>query len=338
MEEVARVASLTKLQGKPLARINAGVPKPILSPLQKREQAGRRTAAALGYNECVTYSFIDKASASLFGGGDDATMLANPISSEMSHMRPSLLPGLLQAAARNQSRGFADLALFEMGHVFAGGEPGEQTLMLAGLLVGKTASKDVHGASRAVDVFDAKADAEALMAAMGAPAKMQILRTGEAWWHPGRHGVMCLGPKKVLGIFGEVHPKVLQEMDVKGPAVAFTIWPAEIPMPKKTVTTRPALKLSDLQPVERDFAFVVDADVQALDLVNAAAGADKALIEDVRVFDEFIGGSLGEGKKSLAITVRMQPKDTTLTEKEIEAVAGKIVEKVTKATGGTLRG
>ncbi|MBO6868019.1 MAG: phenylalanine--tRNA ligase subunit beta [Thalassococcus sp.] len=338
VEEVARVASLTKLQGKPLARINAGVPKPILSPLQKREQAGRRTAAALGYNECVTYSFIDKASASLFGGGDDATMLANPISSEMSHMRPSLLPGLLQAAARNQSRGFADLALFEMGHVFAGGEPGEQTLMLAGLLVGKTASKDVHGASRAVDVFDAKADAEALMAAMGAPAKMQILRTGEAWWHPGRHGVMCLGPKKVLGIFGEVHPKVLKEMDVKGPAVAFTIWPAEIPMPKKTVTTRPALKLSDLQPVERDFAFVVDADVQALDLVNAAAGADKVLIEDVRVFDEFIGGSLGEGKKSLAITVRMQPKDTTLTEKEIEAVAGKIVEKVTKATGGTLRG
>lgn len=338
VEEVARVASLTKLQGKPLARINAGVPKPILSPLQKREQAGRRTAAALGYNECVTYSFIDKASATLFGGGDDATMLANPISSEMSHMRPSLLPGLLQAAARNQSRGFADLALFELGHVFAGGEPGEQTLMLAGLLVGKTASKDVHGASRAVDVFDAKADAEALMSAMGAPAKMQILRTGEAWWHPGRHGVMCLGPKKVLGIFGEVHPKVLQEMDVKGPAVAFTIWPAEIPMPKKTVTTRPALKLSDLQPVERDFAFVVDADVQALDLVNAAAGADKALIEDVRVFDEFIGGSLGEGKKSLAITVRMQPKDTTLTEKEIEAVAGKIVEKVTKATGGTLRG
>ncbi|MEE3358760.1 MAG: phenylalanine--tRNA ligase subunit beta [Pseudomonadota bacterium] len=338
VEEVARVASLTKLKGKPLARINAGVPKPILSPLQKREQAGRRTAAALGYNECVTYSFIDKASATLFGGGDDATMLANPISSEMSHMRPSLLPGLLQAAARNQSRGFADLALFELGHVFAGGEPGEQTLMLAGLLVGKTASKDVHGASRAVDVFDAKADAEALMAAMGAPAKVQILRTGEAWWHPGRHGVMCLGPKKVLGIFGEVHPKVLQEMDVKGPAVAFTIWPAEIPMPKKTVTTRPALKLSDLQPVERDFAFVVDADVQALDLVNAAAGADKALIEDVRVFDEFIGGSLGEGKKSLAITVRMQPKDATLTEKEIEAVAGKIVEKVTKATGGTLRG
>ena len=142
----------------------------------------------------------------------------------------------------------------------------------------------------------------------------------------------------MLGIFGELHPKVLREMDVKGPAVAFTLWPAEIPLPRKTGAARPALTLNDLQPVERDFAFVVDTDVQALDLVNAAAGADKALIADVRVFDEFIGGSLGEGKKSLAITVRLQPIDKTLKEAEIEAVAARIVEKVTKATGGTLRG
>ncbi len=338
VEEVARVASLTKLEGKPLLRTDPGVPQPILSPAQIRERAGRRTAAALGYNECVTYSFIDKEAATLFGGGDDATMLANPISSEMSHMRPSLLPGLLQAAARNQARGHSDLALFEMGHVFAGGEPGEQALMLAGLLVGRTGPKDVHGAARAVDVYDAKADAEACLAAMNAPAKMQILRGASEWWHPGRHGMLCLGPKKVLGVFGEVHPKVLRALDVKGPAVAFTIWPAEIPMPKSRTTTRPALHLNDLQPVERDFAFVVDAEVQALDLVNAAAGADKALIEEVRVFDEFIGGSLGEGKKSLAITVRMQPVEKTLKEKDIEAVAAKIVEKVQKATGGTLRG
>ncbi|QFT47719.1 Phenylalanine--tRNA ligase beta subunit [Roseivivax sp. THAF40] len=338
VEEVARVASLTKLEGKPLLRSTPGVPQPILSPAQIRERAGRRTAAALGYNECVTYSFIDQAAATLFGGGDDATMLANPISSEMSHMRPSLLPGLLQAAARNQARGMSDLVLFEMGHVFAGGEPGEQALMLAGLLVGKTGPKDVHGASRAVDLYDAKADAEACLAAMNAPAKMQILRGASEWWHPGRHGMLCLGPKKVLGVFGELHPKVLRALDVKGPAVAFTIWPAEIPMPKSRTTTRPALHLNDLQPVERDFAFVVDADVQALDLVNAAAGADKALIEEVRVFDEFIGGSLGEGKKSLAITVRMQPTDKTLKEKDIETVGAKIVEKVQKATGGTLRG
>ncbi|MFW2589302.1 phenylalanine--tRNA ligase subunit beta [Sagittula sp. SSi028] len=337
VEEVARVASLTKLQGKPLPKL-PGVPKPILSPLQKREQQARRTAASLGYNECVTYTFIDQQAATLFGGGDDATMLANPISADMSHMRPQLLPGLLRAAARNQARGYADLALFEVGHAFQGGEPEQQSLMITGLLVGRTGPKDVHGASRAVDVFDAKADAEAVLAAIGAPAKMQIMRGGEGWWHPGRHGRFCLGPKKVLGTFGELHPKVLAEMDIKGPAVAFVIYPAEIPLPKKKGATRPALVLNDLQPVERDFAFVVDADVEALTAVNAAAGADKALITDVRVFDEFIGGSLGEGKKSLALTVRLQPTDKTLKEKDIEAVASKIVDKVTKATGGTLRG
>ena len=338
VEEVARIASLTKLEGKPLKRAHAGVPKPILTPMQRREQAARRTAAALGYNECVTYSFIDKASASLFGGGDDATMLENPISSEMSHMRPALLPGLLQAAARNQARGFNNLALFEVGAAFHGGEPAEQHLQVSGLIVGQTGHKDVHGSQRPVDVFDVKADAEAVLAAIGAPAKVQILRGAREWWHPGRHGMICLGPKKVLGVFGELHPKVLQEMDVKGPAMAFTIWPAEVPLPKKRTTSRGALAMTDLQAVERDFAFVVDGDVEALTLVNAAAGADKALIEEVRVFDEFIGGSLGEGKKSLAITVRLQPTDATLKDADIEAVSAKIVEKVTKATGGTLRG
>ena len=338
VEEVVRIASLTKLVGKPLPRLTSGVPKPVMTPQQRRLSMARRTAASLGYNECVSYTFIDQAAAALFGGGTDATMLENPISSEMSHMRPDLLPGLLAAAARNQARGYADLALFEAGPVFHGGEPGEQRAQIAGLLVGRTGPKDVHGAARAVDLYDAKADAEAVLAAMGAPAKVQILRGADGWWHPGRHGRICLGPKKVLGVFGELHPRVLQAMDVKGPAVAFVLWPEEVPLPRKSGTTREALALRDLQAVERDFAFVVDANVEALTLVNAAAGADKALIEDVRVFDEFIGGSLGEGKKSLAITVRLQPTETTLKEKDIEAVSTKIVEKVAKATGGTLRG
>ncbi|WP_375554453.1 phenylalanine--tRNA ligase subunit beta [Roseovarius mucosus] len=338
VEEVARIASLTKLQGRPMARALPGVPKPILSPMQKREQIARRTCAALGYNECVTYSFIDHAAATLFGGGDDATMLANPISADLSHMRPDLLPGLLRAAARNQARGIMDLALFEVGHAFHGGEPGEQHLQVAGLLVGRSGPKEVHGAARAVDVFDAKADVEAILAAIGAPAKVQILRDGPAWFHPGRHGRICLGPKKVLGIFGEVHPRILQALDVKGPAVAFTLYPAEVPLPRKTSASRGALDISDLQAVERDFAFVVDVQTEALTLINAAAGADKALIEDVRVFDAFSGGNLGEGKKSLALTVRLQPRDKTLTEAEIETVSARIIEKVTKATGGVLRG
>ncbi|QFT58666.1 Phenylalanine--tRNA ligase beta subunit [Sulfitobacter sp. THAF37] len=338
VEEVARVASLTKLEGRPLPRLTAGVPRPVLSPMQRRIGGARRATAALGYNECVSYSFIDQASAALFGGGTDATRLENPISSDMSHMRPALLPGLLQAAARNQARGQADLALFEVGPAFHGGEPGEQTEIISGLLIGRTGPKDVHGASRPVDVYDVKADAEAVLAAMGAPARAQIMRGGPDWWHPGRHGMICLGPKKVLGIFGELHPRVLSAMDVKGPAMAFTLWPGEIPLPRRASATRAALKISDLQAVERDFAFVVDAGVEALTLVNAALGADKVLIEDVRVFDEFIGGSLGEGKKSLAITVRMQPSETTLKDADIEAVGAKVIEKVTKATGGVLRG
>ena len=230
------------------------------------------------------------------------------------------------------------MALFEMGPAFHGGEPGEQHTVISGILVGRTGPKDVHGAARAVDVFDVKADAEAILAAMGAPEKTQILRGGDPWWHPGRHGRICLGPKKVLGVFGELHPRVLAAMDVKGPVMGFTLWPQEVPLPRKSGATRPALQINDLQAVERDFAFVVDADVEALTLVNAAMGADKTLIEDVRVFDEFIGGSLGEGRKSLAITVRMRPVDRTLKDAEIEAVGKKIVEKVTKATGGTLRG
>ena len=338
VEEVARIASLTKLEGRPLPRLTAGIPKPVLSPMQRREAAARRACAALGYNECVSYSFIDQPSAALFGGGTDETRLENPISNDMSHMRPALLPALLQAAARNQARGFPDMALFEVGPVFTGGEPGEQHMQISGVLVGRTGPKDVHGASRPVDVFDIKADIEAVLSATGAPAKVQINRNGAEWWHPGRHGQICLGPKKVLGVFGEIHPRVLAALDVKGPAMGFTIWPAEVPLPRKSGATRPALKTSSLQAVERDFAFVVDADIDAITLVNAAMGADKALIDDVRVFDEFIGGALGEGKKSLGLTVRMQPTDKTLKDADIEAVGAKVIEKVTKATGGVLRG
>ncbi|TNJ43374.1 phenylalanine--tRNA ligase subunit beta [Phaeobacter sp. B1627] len=338
VEEVARIASLTKLEGKPLPRLTSGIPAPVMTAQQRRLQMARRTCAALGYNEVVSYTFIDQPVAGLFGGGTDATMLANPISSEMSHLRPDLLPGLLQAAARNQARGISDVALFEVGPAFTGGEPGQERIQISGLMVNRDGPKDVHGASRVMDAFDAKADAEAVLAAIGAPAKVQILREGDVWWHPGRHGRICLGPKKTLGVFGELHPKVLSALGIKGTAVAFTLYPEEIPLPRKSGATRAALEISDLQSVERDFAFVVDAEVEALTLVNAASGADKALIEDVRVFDEFIGGSLGEGKKSLALAVRLQPKGQTLIEKDIEAVSEKIVAKVTKATGGTLRG
>jgi len=341
VEEIARVASLSKLEGKPLPRTQPGVPQPILTAAQRRERAARRTLAALGYNECVTYSFIDERAATLFGGGSDAVRVDNPISSEMSHLRPDLLPGLLRAAARNQARGFADMALAEVGPVFHGGEPGEQQLQASGILVGATAPRDPFGSRRAVDLYDAKADAEAVLAALGAPARAQINRKVPAWFHPGRAGVVALGPN-MLAIYGELHPKILAEMNVKGPAMAFTIFPANVPQPKTKTTTRPALTISDLQAVERDFAFVVDNRIEALTALNAALGADKSLIESVNLFDQFTGdkaeAQMGEGKKSIAFTVRIQPVNTTLTDKDIEAISAKIIEKVSKATGGALRG
>ncbi|WP_406735920.1 phenylalanine--tRNA ligase subunit beta [Thioclava sp. GXIMD4215] len=340
VEEVARIASLAQLEGKPMARETAGVPGAILTPVQRREKMARRTIAGAGYNECVTYSFIDAASATLFGGGADATKLQNPISSEMTHLRPDLLPGLLQAASRNQARGAGDLALFEVGPAFTGGEPGEQHLQATGLLVGQIAPRDPYGSRRPVDLYDAKADAEVILSAIGAPARMQINRKLDGWWHPGRSGVMALGPNKLCA-FGEIHPKVLREMGVKGPAVAFTIWLENVPFPKAKGPSRPALEMSDLQAVERDFAFVVDAKTEVLTAVNAALGADKALIEAVNVFDQFTGPKaeeqMGAGKKSIALSVRLQPRDKTLTDKDIEAVSAKIIDKVTKATKGSLR-
>ena len=340
IEEIARIASLSKLQGKPLTRAIPGVPRPILTPMQTRERAARRMIAALGYNECVTYSFIDSTAATLFGGGADAVKVDNPISSEMTHLRPDLLPGLLSAAARNQARGFADMALFEVGPAFHGGEPGEQHLQATGLLVGYSAPRDPHAARRPVDTFDVKADAEAVLAALNAPARVQISRKVPDWFHPGRAGAIGLGPN-LMATFGEVHPKVLQAMDVKGPAMAFTVLIANVPQPKVKTPTKPALTLSGLQTVDRDFAFVVDIQVEALTAVNAAMGADKSLIESVRVFDQFTGdraeAQMGPGKKSIALTVRLQPSDKTLTEAEIESIAAKIIDKVNKATGGTLR-
>ena len=340
VEEIARIASLSRLEGRPLRR-PAGVARPILTPMQRREGQARRRIAALGYNECVTYSFIDREAAAAFGGGQEATRLENPISSEMSHLRPELLPGLLRAAARNQARGFADLALFEVGQSFAGGEPGEQARIAAGIRVGATAPRDAHGSRRPVDLHDARADTEAVLAAIGAPARTTLRRGAPAWFHPGRSGVITLGPKTVLAAFGELHPRVLGTLDLRGPAVAFAIQLEALPFPKTRSATRPPLVASDFQAVERDFAFVLDAEVEAGEVVKAARSADKALIDGVSVFDVFSGpraeAQFGAGRKSLAIAVRLQPAEATLTDREIEAVSARIIAAVEAATGGSLR-
>ncbi|MEM9013408.1 MAG: phenylalanine--tRNA ligase subunit beta [Pseudomonadota bacterium] len=341
VEEIARVASLTKLEGRPMTRTSSGVTRPVLTPMQRRTATLRRTIAALGFNECVTYSFIDRATAALFDGADDRA-LENPISSEMSHMRPDLLPGLLAAASRNQARGFADLALFEIGPAFAGGEPGEQAVQATGLRTGASGPRSPHGTHRPIDLYDAKADVEAALAAIGVDTgRLMVRREAPGWFHPGRSAILSLGPKNVLAAFGKLHPRILEAMEVKGPAVAFTIQVEAPPMPRAKGATRPALQVSDFQAVERDFAFVVDAGVEADNILRAARAADKALIARADVFDLFEGAKaeaqLGAGRKSVAITVRLEPQTATLTDAEIDAVAAKVVAAVEKATGATLR-
>ena len=334
VEEVCRIYGLDNVPAVPMERSHP-IATPVLDTLQKRMLASRRTLAARGFNEAVTWSFIPEHHAALFGGGQAELKLANPISSELSDMRPSLIPNLVAAAGRNVKRGFADLCLSEVGHAYAGDRPGDETLRAAGIRRGSAVSRNWQGDARAVDAFDAKADALAVLEASGAAVgSLQIVAGAPAWFHPGRSGTIQMGPQNRLAYFGEVHPRVLAAMDVKGPLVAFEVVLNSVPVPKSRSATRAALNASDLMPVSRDFAFVVDDGVEADKLIKAAKAADKVLISDAAIFDVF---KLDGGRKSYAVEVTLQPKDKTLTDEDIEAVSQKIIAAVQKATGGTLR-
>jgi phenylalanyl-tRNA synthetase beta chain len=291
----------------------------------------------------VTYSFIAKPHAELFGGGSAALALANPIAADLSDMRPSLLPGLVRAAQANADRGVADLASFEVGQIFKGDRPEDQFIAAAGIRHGLASSKGMgrhwSGAAQA-DALDAKADAFAVLAAAGAPMQaLQIVAGGPAWLHPGRSGTIQIGPQNVLGYFGELHPRAAEALGADGPLMAFEVILDRIPDAKVRATrAKPLLELSAFQPVSRDFAFIVDRSVKSGDLVKAAVGVDKKLISNVTLFDVYEGKGVDDGKKSLAIAVTIQPREKTLTDQEIDAIGAKIVAEVAKKTGGTLRG
>jgi phenylalanyl-tRNA synthetase beta chain len=334
VEEVCRIVGLDNVPLAPMERAHP-IARPVLTPLQRRMLAARRSLAARGFNEAVTWSFIPEAQAKLFGGGQPELKLANPISSELTDMRPSLLPNLIAAAGRNMARGFADMALSEIGHVYAGDRPQDENLRAAGIRRGMAVSRNWLGGVRAADAYDAKADAFAILEAMGVPVTtVQVVAGAPAWFHPGRSGTIQMGPQNKIAHFGEVHPRVLAAMDVKGPVVAFEAALNAIPGGKVKSATRAALNASDLMTLTRDFAFVVDEAVEAEKVVKAARGADKTLISDVTVFDVF---KFEGGRKSLAIEVTLSPRDKTLTDGEIDAVSARIVAMVEKATGGTLR-
>jgi phenylalanyl-tRNA synthetase beta chain len=339
VEEIARLHGFDAIPAEPLPPLRA-VPAPALTAGQRRVRIARRALAARGLTEAVTYSFIKRAEAEVFGGGQEELRLVNPISADMDTMRPSILPGLIAAAKRNMDRGQMDLALFEVGPQYASVAPDGQALVAAGIRRGATGARHWRERPRSVDAYDAKADALAALSAAGVEtAPLMVMDGAPAWYHPGRSGTLRLGPKTVLAVFGELHPRAIQKMDIKGPVVGFEIYLDRIPAgrAKAGVRTKPALKLSELQAVERDFAFIVDAGVQAEALLKAVRGSDKALIAKASVFDVFAGAGIPEGKKSLAITVRLEPSQQTLTDAEIEAVAKKIVAAAEKACGATLR-
>lgn len=346
VEEVMRIHGVDNIRPAPLES-HGSVNGRILTTLQIRSRLAKRALAARGMLEAVTWSFIPKAHAELFGGGAPSLALSNPIAADMSDMRPSLLPGLLAAAQRNADKGYGDVALFEVSGTYENDRPEGQRRVAGGVRRGTATlagsgrlwSNAAKGGGKPVDVYDAKADALAVIEACGLPmGNVQIEPGAPAWYHPGRSGTIKMGPKIVLGYFGEFHPKALGALDVSGALAGFEIFVDAMPDPKKKATrTKPALDLSSLQAVKRDFAFVVDKTVEAGAIVRAATGADRKLISAVNVFDVFEGASVGEGKKSIAIEVVIQPTDKTLTDEDFEALTGKIVGNVVKTTGGTLR-
>ena len=342
VEEVMRMVGVDNVPVEPLPRLNHVAPR-ILTAIQNRRRIARRALAARGLDEAVTWSFISHEDAVRFGGGSEDRQLANAIASDMTDMRPSLLPGLVAGARRNENRGFADLALFEVGQVFLSDRPEGQHSYASGIRTGSArfdgSGRHWSGKAEPVSVWDAKADLAATLDALGIDIdKVQVLPEAAAWSHPGRGGRIALGPKVTLGWFGELHPGLCAALDIEGPVAAFEIDLDAIPEPRRKPTrTKPALDLSPFQPVSRDFAFVMDRAVPAATILRAARSADKALISAVDIFDIFEGPHVGEGKKSVAIAVTLQPRERTLTDEEIDKVSAALVAAVTRSTGGELR-
>ena len=339
VEDVLRIHGYDKIPAISLRR-PSGTPVAAIDLALQRVNRVKHALAARGLSETVTWSFTSDSDAALFGGVPDCLRLANPISADLDVMRPSILPNLIRGVAQNVARGRENVGLFEVGPQFAGDAPEDESRVAAGLRRGWSGPRHWAGERRALDAFDAKADALAALQASGVTVDgLQSRAEAPGWYHPGRSGVLALGPN-VMANFGELHPMVLSALDLDGPVVGFELMLDAVPKPKakKSGRARPALRASDLPAVERDFAFVVDEAVTAGAVLRAAKGAEKALIGEVRLFDVYRGEGVAKGKKSLAVAVRLQPTDHTFTDTEIEAIGGKIVAAVAKATGASLRG
>ena len=334
IEEVLRLRGLDAVPPVSMT-IPGPVPEPTLTPRQARAALARRVLAARGLAECVTFSFMPREQAALFGAADAALRLANPIAADLDQLRPSPVATLALAAQRNAARGWADLALCEIGPAFRGVAPEAQPVLAAGLRTGATPRSWIAPA-RACDAFDAKGDAFAVLAALGVPMEaLGVTADAPGFYHPGQSGVVRQGPKLALATFGALHPRVLAALGLSGPAVAFEVFLDAIPEPKRRRRAPPDLPA--FMPLRRDFAFVVAADVPAEAVLRAAKGAERTLIAGVSLFDVYAGDQLPAGQKSLGVEVVLQPRERTLADAEIDAACGRIAAAVEKSTGGRLR-
>jgi len=328
VEEVTRIVGYDRIPATPLER-QAGVARPTATRTQLLERRIRRTAAARGLNEAVTWSFISEQEASPFGGGD--WRLANPISEDMKIMRPSLLPGLIAAARRNKDRGATSIRLFELGRRYLGdSEHATLGLVLAGE---RRARGWRSGKAASFDAFDAKAEVMALLDAAGAPvANLQVYPDAGPTWHPGRSARLGLGPKTTLAAFGELHPTLARSLDAPIGSVAAELYLEAIPAPRSSGRARSAYAPPALQSITRDFAFIVPPELTADQLLRAIKSADKAAITDVRLFDRF---DAAEGL-SLAYEVTLQPAEASFTDEQIGGISKAIVAAAEKL-GARLR-
>lgn len=337
VEEIARLEGFDALPTASLPPLK-GANRVVTTPIQDRIRTARRTLASRGFLESVTWSFMPKHHAEMFGGGAAALTVANPVASDLNQMRPSILANLAVAAQRGADHGERDLRLFEAGPIYLGDGPKDQRSVVAAL-VRPVKGRHWSGAD-AYDAYTAKADLDAVLNAIGQPpARFQIGEPRQPHWHPGQSGSVKLGPKVTVAHFGALHPRVLKTMKVEGPVFGFELNLNALPQMKaKTTKTKPVFEKADLTPVRRDFAFVVSKDTAAAIIVKAAQGADKALVSAVDVFDVYQGQGIEPDQKSIAIEVTLQPRGETLKDQDIEAISQKITAAVAKATGGVLRG
>ena len=338
IEEVARINSLANLPSIPMAR-KEGVLKPLLTDSQSRQNLARRVCTSLGYMECLSYSFIDKNSVERFSSKfSKEVKLINPISSEMTHMRQSLLPGLIKIVEKNQAKGIKNLAIFEQGYCFESNQVGDETYQISAVLSGSKSSFNLYKEIRPYDIFDIKKDLFKLLGYLNLKVEnLKLERNGPEFLHPKRSAKVMLG-NKIIAIFGEVSPLIAKNYTIRERLNCFTLYLDNIPFPKKKKITRDALILSNLQPIERDFSFLVDENTEYGAVKKAIISLKNTLIDKINMVDVFQGEiEKEERKKSLSIRVRFQPLEKTLNDTEIEKMCADIIGEVSDKVGGSLK-